>query len=175
MNGIEKKSAMRGSPDSEKDLSEKSSLPVQGRVRRTDRPLSVEGYNRKCYEGGRCLECGDELPYGRADMKYCSVKCKSHHNYVNARHLENLKASVGRSLSRNHDILESLIEQGIKTIDIPDLVGLGYKLDCVTSYHKVRSHNELRCYDIKYFMTEGRIFGISKVPLISKKRRPDDE
>lgn len=122
----------------------------------------VKSYTRTGHEGGLCLECGDALPYGRADKKFCSVKCKSRYNYVSVRVLENMKASVKRALNRNHDILEQLIEQGVASIDIPDLVQMGYKPDCITSYHKVRNHNEYRCYDIKYYMSESRVFGISK-------------
>ena len=54
---------------------------------------------------------------------------------------------------------------------LDSLLSMGYRFDCVTSYHKVRNHNEYRCYDIKYYLSESRLFGLSKVetgPLVKK-------
>ena len=37
-------------------------------------------FGAKQEEGRRiCLECGEEMPYGRTDKVYCSVKCKNRH------------------------------------------------------------------------------------------------
>ena len=119
--------------------------------------------NLEDLQRGRCLECGDVLPYGRSDMKFCCVNCKSRYHYVNRGHLKSLRLKTIGALDRNHEILESLLEMGTTSMNIPDLAQMGYRFDCVTSYHKVRNHNEYRCFDIKYFMTESRIFGLSRV------------
>ena len=39
---------------------------------------------------------------------------------------------------------------------------MGYKFDCITSYHKVRNHNEYRCYDIKYYMSGSSVFKLER-------------
>lgn len=112
---------------------------------------------------GRCLECGDVLPYGRRDMKFCSVNCKSRYHYVNGGHLKSLRMKTIGAIDRNYGILESLLDEGVTSMDIPDLAQRGYNFDCITSYHKVRKRNEYRCYDIKYFMSESRVFCLTRV------------
>jgi len=122
-------------------------------------------------EKGRCLECGDILPYGRSDMKFCSSACKNRYNYQAHGHTKGLKRKILNALERNHAILEELLEAGVTSVEIPDLAQMGYNFDCVTSYHKVRSHNEYRCFDIKYYMSESRIFGLARtLPPAQKKR-----
>ena len=113
-------------------------------------------------EGRRCLECGNVLPYGRSDMKFCSPECKSRWHYKRGGRLKGLKLKTLGALERNYSILESLLEAGIFSIDIPDLAQMGYNFDCITSYHKVRNHNEYRCYDIKYYMSDSRIFRLQR-------------
>ena len=114
---------------------------------------------------GRCLECGDVLPYGRSDMKFCCVSCKSRYHYVNSGHLKGLRLKTIGALDRNHEILESLLENGITSINIPDLAQMGYRFDCITSYHKVRNHNEYRCFDLKYNLSVSRLFGLTRVEI----------
>ncbi len=116
---------------------------------------------------GRCLECGDVLPYGRSDKKFCCQSCKDRYHYVNGGRLKGLRMRTIRRIDRNHEILEKLLEKGVVSINIPDLVAMGYRLDCVTSYNKVRGHNEYRCYDIKYFMSQSRMFCLSRVGKIT--------
>ena len=107
---------------------------------------------------GRCLECGNELPYGRSDMKFCCTSCKSRWHYEHDGDIKGLRRRIIGALDRNHEILASLIAKGVTRIDIPDLAQLGYNFDCITSYHKVRNHKEYRCYDIKYYMSESSVF-----------------
>ena len=144
---------------------------------------ALSGDNRVCYiktwiimykeeQRGRCLECGDVLPYGRSDMKFCCVNCKSRYHYVNGGHHKSIRLKTISALDRNHAILMSLIEDGVTSINIPDLAQMGYRFDCVSSYHKVRNHNEFRCYDLKYYKTDSRIFGLSRVevgPTVKKR------
>ncbi len=120
---------------------------------------------------GRCLECGDVLPYGRSDMKFCCVSCKSRYHYVNGGHLKGLRLRTIGALDRNHEILSSLMEKGVTSMNIPDLAQMGYRFDCVTSYHKVRNHNEYRCYDIKYNLSESRMFGLAKVDVSPQAKK----
>ncbi len=105
-------------------------------------------------------------------MKFCCVSCKSRYHYVNGGHLKGLRLRTIGALDRNHEILESLLGEGVTSMDITDLAQMGYRFDCITSYHKVRNHNEYRCYDLKYFMSESRVFGLARVevnPLRGKR------
>ena len=111
---------------------------------------------------GRCLECGNELPYGRSDMKFCSPSCKNRWHYVHDGNIQGLKRKVLGALERNYEILVSLLEEGVSRIDIPDLAQMGYNFDCITSYHKVRNHNEYRCFDIKYYMSGSTVFKLER-------------
>lgn len=105
-------------------------------------------------------------------MKFCCVSCKSRYHYVNVGHLKGLRLKTIGALDRNHEILSSLLEKGVTSMNIPDLVQMGYRFDCVTSYHKVRNHHEYRCFDIKYNLSESRMFGLARVEVCppAKKR-----
>lgn len=114
--------------------------------------------------GKRCLECGDVLPYGRKDMKFCSSSCKNKWHYQSRSWVDALKLRTRSILDKNYSILEALLESGVTSIDIPDLAQMGYNFDCVTSYHKVRNRDEYRCYDIKYCMSASRVFKLERCP-----------
>ena len=118
---------------------------------------------------GRCLECGNPLPYGRTDMKFCSSSCRNRWHYLQDGGLQGIRRRIIGTLDRNYSILESLIAEGVTRIDIPDLAQMGYNFDCITSYHKVRNHNEYRCFDIKYYMSGSTVFRLERC---RKKRRP---
>lgn len=125
--------------------------------------IRAMSYKEEVDSGGRkCLECGDVLPYGRRDMKFCSSSCKNRWHYLKEGNLKAERAKIIGALDRNRTILGALLESGKTSIDIPDLARLGYNFDCVTSYHKVRNRDEYRCYDIKYYMSASRIFKIER-------------
>lgn len=116
---------------------------------------------------GRCLECGDVLPYGRSDMKFCCSSCKNRYHYARVGHLKGVRLRTIGALDRNHEILDALLKRGVTSINIPDLGQMGYRFDCVTSYHKVRNHDEYRCFDIKYFLSPSRVFDLSRVEVLT--------
>ena len=132
-------------------------------------------YKEDDNEGKRCLECGDVLPYGRRDMRFCSTSCKNRWHYQKNGNLKGLRMKTIGAIDRNYSILESLLESGISSIDIPDLGQMGYNFDCVTSYHKVRNHDEYRCYDIKYYMSGSRIFKLERCQPPGKPSRSSSD
>lgn len=115
----------------------------------------------------RCLECGDTIRYGRSDKKFCCADCKTRHHNNMAKGGRVFKRRVLRTLSRNYEILDGLVKADVQSIDIIDIVALGFVPDIVTSYHKIRSHQEYCCFDIKYIMTASRICSISKIQNVS--------
>lgn len=122
-------------------------------------------YKSKAFREHTCLECGDTITYGRGDRKFCSDKCKnSYHNGINHRRRA-VQVRVIRALSQNYRILDSLLLKGVATLNLMDLVHLGFNIEYATSYQKIRGRNEFRCFDIKYFLTPTRIMKIQRVSL----------
>ena len=112
-----------------------------------------------------CLECGHKIRYGRTDKKFCCDKCRTKHNNAQMKAGRAYRRRVMNALSGNYDILDSLVKAGITSMDLFELVNLGFAMDAVTSHRKVRHHDEYACFDIKYVMTPSRISGITKISL----------
>lgn len=110
-----------------------------------------------------CLECGREV-YGRTDKKFCSDGCKN--RFHNRRHNEEKKI-IERTLNalyRNHEYLGNLLRTGINAIDIDIAKLSGFEPEIITGWRKTRSkHSECRCFDIKYCLTERKIFRIQRI------------
>jgi hypothetical protein len=108
-----------------------------------------------------CLECGDPLPYGRKDRKFCCPACKNRHHNREARQWRFRYASVIGILQKNHDILHHLIQIGVRSIPKTELVQLGYRHGFVTSSGREGRRTVCRCFDIVFFDTETRIAGLT--------------
>lgn len=118
----------------------------------------------------RCLECGNEIVYGRSDKKFCSNVCKNKFHNSLVQTSRGYKSRVTNALDRNYSILERLIRDGVSSADLGDLVQWGFNLEYCTSFRKTGCHDEYRCYDIKYMRTPSRIFNIRKTHTIKKDR-----
>ena len=118
-----------------------------------------------------CLECGDLLPYGRPDRKYCSVSCKNKHHNREARQWRSRYARTIGVLQKNHEILRNLIQIGIRSISKSELVQLGYQPDYVTSCCRVGKKTVCRCFDVVFWETENRLSGLDmeKAPWLPEK------
>ena len=108
-----------------------------------------------------CLECGNPLPYGRKDRKYCSPACKNRSHNREARQWRFRYASVLGILEKNHDILRHLIQIGVRSIPKEELAQLGYRLGFVTSSGRKGSRTVCRCFDIVFTDMETRISGLA--------------
>ena len=80
-----------------------------------------------------CLECGNPLPYGRKDRKFCCPACKNRNHNREARRWRFRHASVIGILENNHEILRHLIQIGVRSIPKEELIQLGYRMGFVTS------------------------------------------
>ena len=67
----------------------------------------------------------------------------------------------------NYQILDNLFRIGILSIDLIDATSMGFVPGMVTSYRRVGKHDEFFCFDIKYIMTNMRIYSISKLENVS--------
>lgn len=110
-----------------------------------------------------CLECGDKIRYGRTDKKFCCDECRSRHNNMQAQKGRTFRRRMLSILSKNYEILDSLIKSDVDSIDLMDLMAQGFISSVVTSYRKCGSHNEFSCFDIKFIMTSTRVYSISKI------------
>lgn len=118
-----------------------------------------------------CLECGDEIAYGRSDRLYCSDNCRNRHNnrIHNAR--KAVRTRVLSQLEKNYQILEQLLDSGVSSVDLSELADMGYNLYYSTSYRKIRGRNEYRCFDIRFYCTPSRIMRLERV-LPAQKLKP---
>ena len=108
-----------------------------------------------------CLECGEPLPYGRKDRKFCCNACKNRHHNREARQWRSRYAQVIGILQKNHDILSHLVRIGVKSIPKTELLQLGYHTGFVTSSGRQGHRTVCRCFDIVFIDTETRLAGIS--------------
>lgn len=123
--------------------------------------MIMKKYDRE-QEKEHCLECGNELSYGRAGKKFCSDKCKN--SYHNRREYasRNLKAKVNAAIERNYRILSRVMSIGMKSVSLQELALMGFDRDYMTSYRKSGRFGQCSCYNITYRITPTRIYEIKK-------------
>ena len=110
-----------------------------------------------------CLECGDEIVYGRKGRKFCSEECKNTYHNRKHHHSRTVRLRILGILDRNYSVLEKLLRLDIRSVSLGDLALMGYNKEFVTSYHKVGSHDEYSVFDIKYCCSSSRVFRIERV------------
>lgn len=109
-----------------------------------------------------CLECGQELSYGRRNRKFCSVGCKNHYHNRFANSSRIVKMRIINALQRNYRILEKLLKLDITAIGRMEVEQMGFRCEYVTSHRKVRRHNEYWCFDIRYNLSPTKMSGIGR-------------
>ena len=114
-----------------------------------------------------CLECGEQIRYGRTDKKFCSDRCKNKHHNDMAKAGRIARHKVIKLIDRNYEILDELIRSGTDAAGLTDLVAAGFVPGMVTSYRRSGRHDVYTCYDIKYIMTSTRLFSIMKIQNLS--------
>ena len=111
---------------------------------------------------GRCLECGGRIRYGRNDKKFCCETCKNRYNNRRARSSRGVKVRVLSALEKNYGILDRVLKQGVVSISAAELRQQGFNFDYVTSYHKVRRHDEFSCFDISFTVVADMVISINR-------------
>ena len=82
-----------------------------------------------------CPVCGTEVK-GRSDKKYCSVKCKSIHQYEQRQETEAFFLKVDRQLKINRKLLRRFNKSGFTTIRSSELISQGFDPNFFTHYLK---------------------------------------
>lgn len=121
-------------------------------------------YDKNWKNGKVCLECGDSIDYGRVNRKFCCDECKDKYHYRMQRNYRSVRLRVVNALNKNHEILDKLIGMSVFSIDLGDLAQLGFTSTYATACRKAGCHMEYRCFDIKYHMSDRRVFSIERVP-----------
>lgn len=124
-------------------------------------------YDKEIRHRARCLHCGDKIRYGRADKKFCSDDCRASHHNEALKESRSFRRRVLARLEHNHDVLMHLMEAGVESCPLMELSSQGFSPDLMTSCRKVGKHMEYSCFEIKYIMTESRIYSISKIQNVS--------
>ncbi len=118
----------------------------------------------KTQTGGRlCLECGDAIEYGRATKKFCCEECRNRYHYKLNRNYRNTHLRVSRALEKNHEVLDRLLEMSVVSIGLEELAKLGFDPSYMTACRKEGPHIEYRCYDIRYYKSDRRIYSLERV------------
>ncbi|MBO4263685.1 MAG: hypothetical protein J5871_03275 [Bacteroidales bacterium] len=110
-----------------------------------------------------CMECGKKLQ-GRKDKRFCDAHCRNAWHRRVYRESRRIHYRIIRQLEENHSILDNLLKAGITTISRSELELLGFHPGCLTGCSTgAHRHTEHRCFDIRYMITERKIFGISRM------------
>ena len=115
----------------------------------------------------RCLECGDEIMYGRKDKKFCSDECRNRHHNHTHRSERQYKRMVMGILDRNYEILDGFIKSDIDAVWIADAIAIGFNPAYVTSCRRHGKRSMCHCFDICYVATDNRMTSISKIQNLS--------
>lgn len=128
---------------------------------------AMEEYKKFERRMPKCLECGDQIKYGRKDKKFCCEDCKTRHYNNLARSGRVYKRRVMQMLAKNYELLDGLVKAGEESVDLADIVSLGFTPEMVTYCNRSHRNFEFACYDIKYRMSENRLYSISKIRNVS--------
>lgn len=123
----------------------------------------------------RCLHCGEQIKYGRTDKKYCCDECRNQHHNEQTKSGRAVRRKILAQISGNYEILDRVLKAGMDSVDMFDLVVMGFVPGIVTSYRRVGRHDVFACFDIKYIMTTTRIYSISKLENVSLNLQAAEE
>ena len=119
-------------------------------------------YKRQIDEEGSCLECGKPF-YGRKDKHFCSLSCKNSWHNRQVREQRHMRMAVMAALTRNYDILNSLLKEERVSAELTELEKAGYDPAFVTGHRKgLYRHDEYSCFDISFYRSSTKIFNVRR-------------
>lgn len=111
-----------------------------------------------------CLECGTHIPYGeRPDKKFCCPDCKNRFHNRRYSGTRNAKLRITHILEKNYSILQSLLESGTTSALMSNLLVAGFNPAYSTCTIRIRGREIHMCFDIRFFQTSSRIYGLEHV------------
>lgn len=120
-------------------------------------------YKIKTNEDDCCLECGCALT-GRKNKKFCSLGCKNAYNNRRISNIRKYKSDIMSRLAKNYELLESLLAEKITSIPLEELKSLGFDDSCMTGHSNgQRKHEECSCFDLVYYRSGSKIFGLRRL------------
>ncbi len=95
----------------------------------------------------KCNFCDSEI-IGRSDKKYCSVHCKSAHQYEKRKQEEGQYYTIDKQLKTNRKILKAYNKSGLSTVRKEKLISEGFNPKYFTHYWKnQKGQVYLFCYE----------------------------
>lgn len=110
-----------------------------------------------------CLECGDEIKYGRSDKKFCSDACKNRWHNRQSHDSRLFRQKVNTALEKNYIILETLSRTRLRNIPVSDMESMGFVKSVFTSFRRRHDRDVYMCYDMRYSVSGGVVSSISRV------------
>lgn len=100
-----------------------------------------------------CLECQAKL-VGRTDKKFCSDYCRNKHN--NRRYAKSYAEinHINKILKKNFIILKDLYDKNLQTINLKEMIIMGFNCSYFTSIEKEENHNYFFCYTYGFKLNE---------------------
>lgn len=94
-----------------------------------------------------CPNCQTEI-MGRSDKKYCTIHCKSAHQYQKRKREEALYYAIDRQLKMNRKILKAYNKSGMSKVRKEKLLSEGFDPNYFTHYWKNKKGQVyLFCYE----------------------------
>lgn len=124
-------------------------------------PMNI--LNKENERHAKCLWCGEEL-VGRPEKKFCSLACKNAWN--NNRNSDNrlMRNRIMTAIMVNYRILERVLNANNSSIELRTAEDLGFRPSYITGYRRTYGrHDELSCFDIRYYQTATRLFNIRRI------------
>ena len=119
--------------------------------------------NKEKEKQAKCLWCGEKL-VGRPEKKFCSQACKNAWN--NSLNSDNrlMRNRVITAIMVNYRILERVLNANCSSIELRTAENFGFRPSYITGYRRTLGrHDELSCFDIKYYQTATRLCNIRRV------------
>lgn len=112
----------------------------------------------------KCPVCGDTIK-GRADKKYCSLKCKSINQYEKRQTEERFYLQIEKQLRTNRRVLKHYNKSGFTTLRKTELLKAGFNPRYFT--HQWKNHkNEVYHFVYEFGFLEKTINGKEKFVLV---------
>ena len=130
-------------------------FPADSSQLAAEKPKAMED-TQEVKERTFCLRCGKKIN-GRTDKVFCSDQCRSLYHYQKSRTRTLVRTRVLGTLDRNYLLLDTLIEQGVTEIMVDNLEQMGFRRGCATGFTDRGRLKEYWCFDIRYFISNGRL------------------